>query len=85
MSYTCPICGYDQMPWPVDEGNICPCCGNEFGYDDYEMSHAELRAKWIAEGLPWFSSAHPSPTHWDARAQIAKAFPDESTHASPDA
>lgn len=30
----CPICGC-QLDYEVGPGEICGCCGNEFGLDDY--------------------------------------------------
>ena len=39
--YICPICGYDKLnKSPYDEigeptFETCPCCGFEYGYDDY--------------------------------------------------
>lgn len=40
MSYTCPVCGFDELDDPAyDENNlpsfeICPCCRFQFGDDD---------------------------------------------------
>lgn len=50
--YTCPVCDYDKLREnPSDQlYEICPQCGTEFGYDDFNTSHAELRQRWIAAG-----------------------------------
>ena len=68
--YKCPVCGYDLTEPPTNY-SICPCCGTEFGYDDADASHADLRQEWVAQGCPWFSQSRPAPTDWDARQQIA--------------
>lgn len=41
--YTCPVCAYERMPYPPKNYNICPCCGVEFGYEDFVATHRELR------------------------------------------
>jgi hypothetical protein len=70
----CPVCrypgveAYDQYACSTFE--ICPCCGNEFGYDDATRSHAQLRLEWIAAGMPWWSTATKPPAGWDARHQL---------------
>jgi hypothetical protein len=72
MNETCPVCGY-LMAKPARDFNICPCCGTEFGYDDRRRSHEELRARWIANGAPWFSRATRRPAGWDAWSQLWRA------------
>ncbi|MED4649062.1 hypothetical protein P9293_17030 [Bacillus inaquosorum] len=43
MKYTCPVCRFKGLTEPAydKEGThsyeICPCCGFQFGFDDYEM------------------------------------------------
>jgi hypothetical protein len=72
----CPVCGYDGLLEPAyDEHGcasyeICPCCGTEFGYQDFSTPHATLRAKWIAEGMRWRSSVDPLPDQWDPVRQL---------------
>lgn len=75
MSFRCLVCGYDEMPHPPRDYNICPCCGVEFGLDDAFESHRELRDAWLQEGAPWFSSEHPfvRPVNWDAWDQLELA------------
>jgi hypothetical protein len=70
MSYQCPVCGFDKMPFPPKDNNICSCCGTEFGYHDLRLSHADLRAQWIAKGAPWFSKRMPKPDGWNPIAQL---------------
>jgi predicted amidophosphoribosyltransferase len=54
-SHICPVCDYDLSPEYPDNYNICPQCGTEFGNDDENFSHKQLREKWIAGGRKfWF-------------------------------
>ena len=39
--WTCPDCGYDSMPYPPKDYNICPKCMVEFGNDDKASLAAE--------------------------------------------
>ncbi|WP_276729934.1 hypothetical protein [Bacillus sp. (in: firmicutes)] len=73
MKHTCPVCGFKGLTEPPydHEGNhsheICPCCGFQFGFDDYEMrredgsyldpseSIAAYRKNWLAGGAVIFS------------------------------
>lgn len=73
MSYQCPVCFFDQMLDPPEDFNICPSCGTEFGNDDFDYSHAELRSRWIAKGMPWFSAYNHAPPNWSAVDQLARA------------
>ena len=56
MTYKCPVCGYDEMEDPPTHYEICSCCGTEFQNDDYDVTHEELRARWIDAGAKWFST-----------------------------
>lgn len=81
----CPVCGYSLgfLPWggdlPSDE--ICPCCGIHFGYHDFAAGKAEdrpqkykeLRTRWIAQGMNWYSRSEPIPENWDPKKQLEKA------------
>jgi len=73
MKYACPVCGFDQMPFPPEDHNICSCCGTEFGYHDRVRTHHDLRRMWIAKGCAWFSSHMPPPEDWNAHAQMLRA------------
>lgn len=82
-SHPCPICGYelDVDPWKdnIPTYDICPCCGIEFGYEDFRPTseeriprHAELRQKWIDDGMPWWSKSNPPSVPWDPREQLKR-------------
>ena len=64
MMYTCPVCFYSELEEPPSDWNICPCCGTEFENDDSNTSHAELRQRWLASGVLWFSRAEQPSTDW---------------------
>ncbi|MBB1179203.1 hypothetical protein DSM05_08560 [Pseudomonas sp. FW305-3-2-15-E-TSA4] len=66
----CPVCKWELDFEPTQSFEICPCCGTHFGYDDAKATHAELRQKWIAAGLQWWSQSTPRPDGWDAEAQL---------------
>jgi hypothetical protein len=70
MNYICPVCFFDQLPYPPEDYHICPCCGTEFENDDAEYSYAELRYQWILGGAVWFYEH--APAGWSAAAQLAK-------------
>jgi hypothetical protein len=53
---------YAQLPYPPSDYHICPCCGTEFGNDDVDFTHQQLREMWIAGGSNWFFGK--SPEHW---------------------
>jgi len=71
--YTCPICGFDRMTDAPEDLNICPCCGTEFGSDTYVYSTPELRARWIANGMQWFSSYVRPSKKWNPVQQLINA------------
>lgn len=69
----CPVCGYNEMPYaPVPE-NICPCCGTEFGFDDYYHTRDQLRQMWIRANFPWFDDIIRPPKNWSPALQLIKA------------
>ena len=63
--FACLICDYDALSHPPERYMICPCCGTEFENDDEEATHAELRARWIAGGMKWWSRNTLPPEDWD--------------------
>ncbi len=78
MKYNCPVCGYNKLTFkPYDEKGyasfeICPCCGFEFGCDDFpdkEKAFVEWRENWINGGCNWFSR-NSSPQDWSAKEQL---------------
>jgi len=71
--YTCPVCAYSRMPYPIEEGNICPCCGTEFGYDDMDATYREVRDRWVGAGTPWFSPIDAPPLLWNGIVQLVGA------------
>ena len=72
MNYRCKMCGYNQMPFPPNRHNICPCCGIEYGVDDAVESFENLRNDWLRNGAPWFSTLDPfvRPPNWNAWDQL---------------
>lgn len=74
MKYMCPVCGFDEMPFPPEDHNICSCCGTEFGYHDLRQSHADLRRRWLERGAPWFSERMPPPVGWNPTDQLNGAL-----------
>jgi len=60
MRHQCPICLFPSLPYPPADYHICPCCGTEFGNDDAEYGHAQLREMWIAGGAYWFFGRPPA-------------------------
>ncbi|HEX7680693.1 MAG TPA: hypothetical protein VF713_21340 [Thermoanaerobaculia bacterium] len=60
----CPVCSYEPLPWPAEDHNICICCGTEFGFDDFDFTHEQLRDRWLQNGAPWFSQEHHPPRRW---------------------
>jgi hypothetical protein len=69
MNFRCPVCFFDQMPYPPEDYHICPCCGTEFGNDDVEFGYDVLRNTWIDGGAHWFFGQPPA--HWNAWVQLA--------------
>lgn len=72
MNYLCPVCGFNQLPEPPVDYLICPCCGTEFGYTDFNKSHETLYLDWLAKGMKWHSALILPPAGWNPYAQIAK-------------
>jgi hypothetical protein len=84
MRYICPICGYPELNRPPQDYTICPCCGVEFGYEDFTASHADLRAEWLASGARWFSKRVSPPHDWNAQRQLTAAgLADEADAGTP--
>jgi len=73
MNFQCPVCGYSELPRPVQDELICACCGTHFGYHDYGSTYEELRFNWIARGAQWFSRSIRPPNGWDPVKQLADA------------
>ena len=67
----CPVCGYDDLEDGAVSGEICSCCGTEFGYSDHLRSHEQLRQRWINQKFAcWWSPYTPMPSGWSAVLQL---------------
>lgn len=72
--YKCLVCGFDGLTSPPNNFTICPCCYTEYGYEDFNISYADLREKWIKKGMPWMGrNVTPPPLGWDPFEQLIKA------------
>jgi len=71
MKFRCPVCMFPSMPYPASNYHICPCCSTEFGNDDSDFSHGQLREIWISNGGNWFFGAPPA--HWNPWMQLIDA------------
>ena len=74
--HTCRICGLyiEELPWGEDglspTYEICPCCGVEFGNEDYTVESAKrYRIEWINKGLNWFDPSE-KPKYWNEKEQL---------------
>ena len=74
MKNICPICNYDGLFEPPYNDNgfgsyeICPCCGFQFGYDDFPNKDEQInlwREQWMVGGCKWFSNCR-KPIEKDA-------------------
>jgi hypothetical protein len=83
------VCGYPGLLDPpyddVSGGGsdeICPCCGTQFGYDDFSgddpvlrrQRWTSLRERWVAAGMAWWSKSRPPPPGWDPSNQLRRGF-----------
>lgn len=72
----CRVCGLyiQDFPWGKDGKSptyeICPCCGVEFGNEDYtKESICDYRREWISNGAIWFDQKK-RPKNWDLYKQL---------------
>lgn len=72
MRYNCPVCNFSQLESPPRNYTICRCCGTEFDYDDSTLSHAQLRDRWIQNGMRWHSRRVNPPVDWNPIVQLLK-------------
>ena len=79
MKNICPVCNYDNLIDPpyneygYGSYEICPCCGFEFGLDDFpdkEEGIKNWREQWIEGGYKWFSTCRFPPLNWDPVEQL---------------
>ena len=76
VDHNCRIWGFlnETLPWG-DNGNcptyeICPCCGVEFGNEDYTLdSVIKYRNKWKNDGYAWFDISE-KPKQWLIEEQL---------------
>ena len=79
--YKCPVCNFKGLYEPaydereIGSDDICPCCGFQFGLDDFGYSckqeaHEVWRKKWINDGCNWKYSKTNQPTDWDPKEQL---------------
>jgi len=73
MKYTCTVCGFAGLEEPPAYFTICPCCGTEFGYQDFVRGHDDLLADWVGKGMQWQSTVTPRPYHWNPIEQLVQA------------
>lgn len=73
MKNVCPICNFCELydpPYDNDgygSDEICPCCGFQFGYDDFPNKiegQNKWRTNWINSGCQWFSKTRTQPQNW---------------------
>jgi len=63
---------------PSDE--ICPCCGIQFGNDDFadgnpdkrDLVYFSWREKWIKDGMQWWSEGTAKPNGWNPSGQLGR-------------
>lgn len=87
MNYRCPVCTFAKLPYPPAGYHICPCCGTEFGNDDAEFTHRQLREMWVAGGANWFFGR--PPVRWNPWMQLIEGghpelIPPVQTSLTPD-
>lgn len=75
ISKICVVCGWADGTI-LSIGEICPCCGIEWGYEDFALSNVlKERERWIDSGYKW-SIENLKPENWSAEEQL-KNIPEE--------
>ena len=74
--HVCLVCGYPKLTKPYGDFfrpsyEICPCCGYQYGYDDYVWSPVNWRTTWIGDGMRWWSHDGP-PDDWNPQQQLER-------------
>jgi len=78
----CRVCGYNTFPdifWKENHPSydICPCCGNESGVNDFNLSNIhEYREKWRSLNYQWWDSDIFPSIDWNPIEQM-KSIPPE--------
>jgi len=82
IEHHCRVCGLyiEDPPWGEDNRtpsyDICPCCGMEFGFEDYRLDLVrQYRQQWLDGGAGWFEKKE-KPPNWDLTEQM-KNIPKE--------
>lgn len=75
IGYKCPVCGYRGLEQPAyrgreASGEVCPCCGAQFGEDDRTLGFGGLRRRWEREGMAWWDIETGAPPGWDPQLQL---------------
>lgn len=65
---------FANLPYPPRGYHICPCCGTEFGNDDADLTHEQLREMWLAGGAHWFFGIPPDGWNWFTQLYEAGLF-----------
>jgi hypothetical protein len=72
----CRVCGLyiDEAPWGEDGKtptyDICPCCGVEFGNEDYILESVKrYRDSWLNGKMRWFEPKR-QPENWKIEEQL---------------
>ena len=66
----------DVVEYGVPKYVICPCCYNESGIGDDNVSQVrELRGYWVASGAQWHDPKFRS-ADWDLLTQLANIPPE---------
>lgn len=76
-AFECPVC-WLRLPFRAANHEICFRCGTQFGEDDDEVSHEELRQRWIRAGCPWFSRSVSALDYLKMERRLAGSGADES-------
>lgn len=78
----CRVCGFfmEDAPWGEDNQSptyeICPCCGVEFGNEDYTVeSTIDYRNQWLSKSIS-FNEPKLKPKDWNFESQM-KGIPNE--------
>jgi len=76
--YICPVCGFNGIDEPPYDEDLmasyknCPCCGVEFGYDDFKLDNVTFvvaREKWLKSGAQW-AQKNEKPSDWNLEEQL---------------
>lgn len=66
----CPVCNF-LLSEPPEDFTFCPSCGTHFGYHDVGRTYDQIRERWFANGMKWWSPVRPKPKDWNAITQLS--------------